>query len=86
MLANSYTNPRSAMIAPFLKTTKKACIVEDSFYIKSVFMCENKAEGWNVGGMWVVCFLQITDLQPSRYQYVNSLGGMGGIANAPKIL
>ena len=19
-------------------------------------MCENKAEGWNVGGIWVVCF------------------------------
>ena len=38
-----------------------------------------------VGYGWCV-FLQITDLQPSRYQYVNSLGGMGGIANAPKIL
>ena len=74
------------MIASFLKTTKKVCIVKECLYIKSVFMCENKAEGWNVGGIWVVCFLQITDLQPSRYQYVNSLGGMGGIAMSQKFI
>ncbi len=57
MLANNYTNPRSAMIASFLETTKKVCIVKECLYIKSVYMCENKAEGWNVGGIWVVCFL-----------------------------
>ena len=44
------------MIASFLETTKKVCIVKECLYIKSVFMCENKAEGWNVGGIWVVCF------------------------------
>lgn len=49
-------------------------------------MCENKADGWNVGGIWVVCFLQITDIQSSRYQYVNPLGGMGGIAMCQNLL